>query len=116
MWTLGGTRIITQSFEQVGKAIIPRLQPLDSGTVLQYFGYEKKIYQLSGKVVGEVNLAALTTMMISGNSRTLVTDQGNKTVYISSITSRRDEFIWQSIDPTQECDAPVYSVTVELYE
>jgi phage protein U len=116
MWSLGGTRIITQAFDIVGKAIIPRLQPVDAGTVLQYFGYEKEIYQLSGKVVGETNLAALKTMLRSGNSRTLVTDQGNKTVYISSISAKRDEFIWQSIDPTQECDAPVYSVTLELYE
>jgi hypothetical protein len=116
MWTLGGTRIITQAFDIVGKAIIPRLQPVDSGTVLQYFGYEKKIYQLSGKVVGETNKDALYTMLQSGNSRTLVTDQGNKTVYISSISAKRDEFVWQSIDPAQDCDAPVYSVTVELYE
>jgi hypothetical protein len=115
MWTLDGTRIFVQTNEFAAKAIIPRLQPLGAGTVLQFFGRENKIYHLGAKVVGQANLAALYTSMDAGDSCTLVTDQGNITVYISSINAKRSEFPWQSIDPAQDCYTPVYDITVELY-
>lgn len=115
-WKLNNIRIITQSFDESNKQIIARLQPLDSGTVMQAFGYESPTYQLEGKVVGESNYNALRALVRTGVAYTLTTDLGTKTVYVSSITGKRDPTVSQTIDPTQGCYAPVWTVALELYE
>lgn len=115
-WSINGIRVITQTFEDANKQTIPRLQPLGGGTILQVFGYENSVYQMSGKVVGETNYTALKALAKSGLSYTLTTDLDTKTVYVASANFRRDETRTQTIDPQQDCYAPVWTVTLELYE
>lgn len=116
MWTLNGTRIYVSSLEQTIKQILPRLQPLANGTIVQAFGYEEIIYQVTAKVVGDSNLAAIQSLAATGSSYTF---NGNNsftaTVMVSNVNAKRDEFAFQTIDTLQDCETPVYTLTMELY-
>ena len=52
MWTLGGTRIYPHTKKETASQIIPKLQPLNGGTVHQVFGYESPEITLTCLVVG----------------------------------------------------------------
>lgn len=116
MWTIGGVRIYVTDYQEQGKAIIARLQPVVSRTVLHNFGYESKIYQLTGKVVGLTNVNAITAMADAATSVGLLTAE-NTTIsgWISSVSMTRDPFVWQSLDTSQDCATPVFTVTFEMY-
>jgi hypothetical protein len=71
-WTLGGQRIYVQEDGSEGSQIIPRLQPLDGETVLQFFGYESQIRTLSAIVVGNTKRDALLGYRKTSTTRSLV--------------------------------------------
>jgi hypothetical protein len=115
MWTLGGVRIFTQEESQNQKQIMPRLQPLAGGTVIQIFGYESPIKALSCKVVGEVDRVAIENMTKDGALHTLVSYEGTVgDFYVSSVSWTRDRTISQTLRPDLDCEDPVYTVQIEL--
>jgi phage protein U len=118
-WTYNSIKIFTQSLPKSAKQIIARLQPIDSGTTLQFFGYEDPIIKLSGIVVGDSDIASLHACVQTGTAYALK-DSADSTVgsyYLASInTSQRLGIISQTIRQDLSCDSPVYDVELELYE
>ncbi len=116
-WTYNGIRIYPQDLEQSAKQIIARLQPLGAGTILQTFGWENSVFQVNCKVVGDTNLNSLLGYVQTGTAYTLAgNDAFSQSLYLSSINAKRDLFAWQTIDTSQDCTTPVYTVTMEFYK
>lgn len=115
-WTLNGLRIYIQDFTEETKQQIARLQPLDGGTILHYFGYEEPIVKITGKVVGQDNYEAVRDLTMSGSGLSFVTDLETITCGVNSVSGKRDSVIAQTLDTTQECTAPVFTVSLELYK
>ena len=116
MWLYNDVRIYVQSLDRNRRHIIARLQPLSAQTVLQLFGYESTVWQVEAKVVGEENLQALYDLIPNDVAYTLSgygTNYGS--LYLASITSKREAFAYQTIDESQDCEAPVFTITMELY-
>lgn len=117
MWTFDGNRIYVTDEDVSSNQIIARLQPLAGTTILHAFGYESEIYKFTCKVVGNTILDALKTLRTTGTAYTMSgTDGFSKSLYLHNLSYKRDNTIWQSIDPAQDCSTPVYTVTMELYE
>lgn len=116
-WTYGGVRIYAQKSEQNTSQIIPRLQPVDGGTVLQVFGYESLIRQITALVVGDSKHNSLRAFaQDSGTGHTLVSPEGSLGSFIlRGFSSRRTDSTCQTIDPTLPSEAPVYEVDLELF-
>ncbi len=116
-WSYNSIRFYPQDLTRNKKQIIARLQPLASGTILQVFGYESPTYQVTCKVVGDTNLNALEALVETGTSYILAGNDGfSQTVYLSSFSAKRDLEAFQTIDTSQSCTVPVYSVTMEFYK
>ena len=52
-WTLGGNRIYAQKSNEDTGQILPRLQPLSGGTIIQSFGYDSLVRKITAIVVGD---------------------------------------------------------------
>ncbi len=116
MWTYGGIRVYVQDYDQAAKAIIARLQPLGGGTVLHLFGYEDQTYKLASYVVGNTNKDALLAFAQDQASHDLVTPYITISgLYANNVTAKLTPFAYQTIDETQDCEAPVWKVDMELY-
>jgi len=117
MWTLNNIRIfVDESKEGVGQ-ILPRLQPLSGGTVVQVFGYESPIRNLGCWVVGDVDLSAIKDLVTTGVAYELVSPEGSLgDFYVKTVGISRVHCICQSLRTDLEEDAPLYRVEVELYE
>lgn len=116
MWTINGTRIYVTDLRSDEGAVIARLQPLDSSTVLHFFGTEAEIYKVGGYVVGDTNLAAIKALKANTSAYTF-TDHDNFSIscYVSKIGVTRMNSVWQTIDQAQDCSAPVYKLDLEIY-
>lgn len=116
-WYYNNIRIYPQSLEKSAKQIIARLQPLSTGTVLQTFGYESPTYQMQCKVVGDSNREALEACATTGSAYTLTfPDASTESLYLSSVSSSQDMILNQTIDTSQDCETPVYTMTLEFYK
>lgn len=118
-WTLNSNRIYVQKISGGVKQIIAKLQPLEGGTVYQYFGYETNTIKLTAKVVGATVLAALKALTTTGSSYDLTSPEGSLgNFFVSSVSEDRDKEVWQSIDLTGglTCLSPVYTVDIELLQ
>lgn len=115
-WTLGGHRIYVQKATQSDSQIMPRLQPISGGTVIQSFGYESEIRSVSAIVVGDTIKNALKAFAKDGaSSHAFVSPEGSLGNWIvKSFQADRTESTCQTIDTTQPEDAPVYNIEVEL--
>lgn len=115
MWTYNNIRIYVQDFDSSQRQIIARLQPLNTTTVRQIFGDESPIIKIQGKVVGLSNLNSLAALINDGTAYTLSGyDLYNQSLYLSSLVYKIDNSMYQTIDPLQDCEAPVYTVTMEF--
>lgn len=115
-WTLGGQRIYVQEFAGEGSQIVPRLQPISGGTVLQFFGYENEVKQLTAIVVGNTKKDALLAYRKSSTLRALVSPEGSLgNYYVKKVQYKRLPIICQTIDTSLPEDSPVYSMDFELY-
>lgn len=117
MWVYGGIRIFVQEIGENGKQNIARLQPVVGGTVKQVFGYEDLIYRVNGVVVGDTDKDALLAMRTTGVPYTLSgygTDYGE--LLMNTCSTSRVQCIGQTLRSDLACDAPVYTVELELYE
>jgi hypothetical protein len=116
-WTLNSIRIYTQEAKDDKNQIIPRLQPLDGGTILQFFGYEDLIKNLTAIVVGNTDRSALLALTTTGNSYTLITPEGNAgDFFVKKVSSNRIPNICQTLRPDLDEDAPMYTVNIELFQ
>ena len=116
-WTLNSIQIFTQSLSQEAKQIIARLQPLDSGTIHQFFGYESQTIKLSGIVVGESDRDAIEDLTETGLSYALVGPWGSVgNFYVSDFQSSPRMVIYQTIRPDLPCSSTVYNIELELYK
>jgi len=115
-WTYDGNRIYVQSSEESNSAILPRLQPLSGGTVIQSFGYESDTRTVSAIVVGDTIKEALRVLSKDGGiAHALVSPEGSLGSWsLKSFKASRTESTCQSIDQTQDSTAPVYEVELEL--
>ena len=80
MWSLGGIRIFVQDMREHTAQIIPRLQPLSGGTVLQVFGHEDDIRTVSGLVVGQADKNDLKDMATGGLLWSFIIDAFKSTI------------------------------------
>ena len=117
MWLLDDTRIFVQKFEGNISQIIPRLQPLAGGTVLQFFGYESEITNVAFKIVGSGDLSTLKGMAIDYSYHTLSGPNNFvQDFYVKGMNHSMDRAVAQTIRPDLDCYDPVYNVELELYE
>lgn len=117
MWYIGQVPIIVTGKEDEVKQIVPRLQPLQGGTVHQFFGYEDSIVSLTAKVVGTTDAENLKSLTTSGVPFALK-DYNNNTLgnfIVSRVKLTQDETKWQSLRPELGCEAPVFTANIELY-
>lgn len=115
-WTYGGHRIYVQKSSQSDAQIMPRLQPLSGGTVIQSFGYESEIRNVTAIVVGDTIKNALKAFAKDGaTSHAFVSPEGSLGNWIlKSFQADRTEATCQTIDETQPEEAPVYDIELEL--
>jgi hypothetical protein len=117
MWSLSGIRtFVGESKEDAGQ-IVPRLQPLGGGTVLQTFGYESDIRVIQAIVVGDTDKDGLKDLRKSGGNYTLMSPEGSLGAFlVKKVTVSRIKCICQTLRPDLPEDSPVYNVEIELYE
>jgi hypothetical protein len=118
MWYLDTTRIYVTDIGGNYNQTIARLQPIASGTIMQYFGYESATVAIQCKVVGITNLDNLRHMRMSGTSYALTTPYDTGTHYpyaVNSIKWKLDKTVCQTLDTTQSGTVPVYTVDLELF-
>ena len=115
-WTINGTRIFVQESTTEGGQIIPRLQPLNGGTILQFFGYEDQVRSLNAYVVGDVDRDALLGLYSTGTSYSLVTPEGTEgNFFVKKVQYKRIPNICQTLRTDLAEDAPMYIFDFELY-
>jgi hypothetical protein len=116
MWTLNGIRIFTQESKSDAAQIIPRLQPLNGGTILQFFGYDDPVRTLSAIVVGDTDRDALLALAASSSSYELVGPEGSDgDFFVKKVSYSRTPNICQTMRGDLADDAPVYNFDFELY-
>ena len=118
MWQLNGNRIYVQKSSENTSQILPRLQPLSGGTVIQSFGYDSTVRSVAAIVVGDTIKNALMALAQDGGlAHTFVSPEGSLGDWIvKSCVPNRTDSTCQSIDMTQAEDAPVYEVELELWQ
>jgi hypothetical protein len=116
-WYLDTVRITVQKLDGDNVQIIPRLQPLSGGTVLQVFGYEDETTSLGCLVVGSGDLASLQGMVIDGLTHTLSGPENFvHDYYIKSLSHSRQMTRAQTFRSDKDCFASVFNVEMELYD
>lgn len=116
MWTLNGIRIFVQESNREGSQIIPRLQPLSGGTIIQIFGYETAIHNISAIVVGDADRDALMLLRTTATDYELVSPEGSMgDYYVAKVGYARRPNICQTLRPDLAEDAPMYDFNIELY-
>jgi hypothetical protein len=118
MWQLGGHRIYVQKFSKSTSSILPRLQPLSGGTVIQSFGYDSTTLSITAIVVGDtINNILLGYAQDGGVLHALVSPEGGLGSWmVKSCSPNRTNSTCQSIDISQPETAPVYEVELELWK
>ena len=116
-WTLDGIRIFVGESKEDAGQIVPRLQPLSGGTVLQVFGYESDVRTIGAIVVGDTDKNALKALRTTGSNYTLISPEGSLGSFIvKNVSVTRVQCICQTLRPDLDADSPVYQVEIQLYE
>jgi len=115
-WYLDGTRIFVQESKEDAGQIVPRIQPLAGGTVLQVFGWESDIRTIQAMIVGDTDKEALKDLR-KGGTATLIGPEGSLGSFtVKNVSVTRVMCVCQTIRPDLDADAPVYDVEIQLYE
>lgn len=115
-WTLGGVRIFAQESRREAGRIMPRLQPLNGGTVIQSFGFESPIHSVNALVVGDTDRDALMAMAVATSNYTLVSPEGSMGSFsVRKANYNRIPNICQTLRTDLPEDAPMYNFDFELY-
>jgi len=116
MWSINGIRIFTQENTSDGSQIVPRLQPLSGGTVLQFFGYESEVKTINAYVVGDTDKDALMALRKTATAYSLVSPMGTLgNYYVKKATYKQIPNICQTLRTDLAEDAPMYIFDIELY-
>src|SRR3990172_10839526 len=115
-WTYNSNRIYVQKITKGASQIMPRLQPLSGGSILQSFGYDSTIRNITAIVVGDTIEQALEALSKDGGlAHALVSPEGSLGNWIlKDYSSDRTESTCQTIDITQAEDVPVYNCELTL--
>ena len=115
-WTIDGIRIFAQNLKEETGQILPRLQPLSGGTVIQQFGHESDVRTLSCLVVGKTDKDAIKAFT-QGTNVELVGPLGSEGNYEVKqvIVNWARNITCQTLRPDLADDSPVYDVEVQLY-
>lgn len=123
-WYIDSNRIYVQEFQRQDKQIIARLQPIDYPTVMQYFGDESPVYQVTAKIAGDSKMTAIAALAKDGTVcalQTPIIEVANPVSYltisgyISSLSMNMEYSMAQTFDPSADCDANVYAINFEFY-
>jgi len=120
-WSINGTRIYVQELRNKNGQILPRLQPLNGGTVIQRFGYESDILECKAIVVGYTDHNAVKDLTTTGDSYTLLEYDTDNPIpfsgqyYVKGFSSDRSQTFKQTIRGDLDCYAPTFSINLELY-
>lgn len=115
-WTFNSVRIYVQDITGEGSQIIPRLQPISGGTVLQFFGYENQVINVRGMIVGNTDRDALRALKKTSSTYTLVSPEGSLgTYYVRKVSDKRLPVVCQTMRNDLPDDSPVYDFELELY-
>lgn len=115
-WTIDGVRIFVNDWKESEAQIIPRLQPLAGGTVLQIFGYENEITHIVGLVVGIDDKDSIKSMAFDGVTHTVSGPYGLvDDFYVKSVAATMQPTLMQTIRPDLDCYDPVFVIELELY-
>lgn len=115
-WTFNGTRIFVQENPRKYEQIIARLNPLNTGTVLHWFGYDDLIENVNALIVGLTDRDSLEALASTGNSYTLSGPYGIVgDFYVKSLQIAQQRSVCQTFRPDLDGDSPVYIVDMELY-
>lgn len=116
VWSYAGVRIFVQEYQSGHKQIIPRLNPIGAGTILQIFGYDEGIRKVNAYVVGWGDMSILRSLTTSGVAFDLATpDEGTFPYYCNDVQDKMVKGICQTLRPDLPEDAPVYLADLELY-
>lgn len=118
-WTFNNIRIYTQGFENNTSAIIARLQPVGTGTVYQYFGYEYPTLSLRGLVATTSGANILRDMVQSESSYTLSGPEGNiGNFFVKDVKVDRQQSYYLTLfdQPELDSNTPFYMISLSLYE
>lgn len=114
-WTLGGVRVFAQDLKEEVAQIIPRLQPLSGGTVLQTFGHEDDVRTLMGIVIGKDDKDEIKDFS-EGGTVELEGPEGSEGTYrVKNVTVNRVMCICQTLRPDLPEASPVFLVEIQLY-
>lgn len=115
-WTIGGVRIYVQEDTEESGQILPRLQPVSGGTIIQAFGYESTTKNIAGLVVGETYKNTIKAFSQDETPVNFVTWEGiTHTGIVRKFNAKRTSIVCQTIDIAQPTTAPVYDVSMEFY-
>lgn len=116
-WTIDGNRFYVQKITKGASQIAPRLQPLAGGSIIQSFGYDSTIRNVSAIVVGDTIEQAIEALSKDGMQlHVLESPEGSLGNWaVKDYNSDRQESICQTIDITQDEMAPVYNVELTLW-
>lgn len=115
-WNINGIRIFVNESKEDAGQILPRIQPLSGGTVVQVFGYESDIRNISGLVVGNTDKNAIKNL-VTGGSFSVGSPEGSLGSFqVKGVTVNRVPCVCQTIRPDLNEDSPVYKVDIQLYE
>jgi hypothetical protein len=112
-WTFNSIRIYVEKETGGGKQIMPILQPLSGGSVVQFYGYETTTKQISGLVVGATNKDALLALKNTATAYVLNSPEGTLgSFYVKDILPT----VYQTIDttPPLDCYSPIYAIDLDL--
>lgn len=117
MWSYGSQRIYVQKITKGASQIMPRLQPLSGGSILQVFGYDSTVRNITAIVVGDTIEQAIEAFSKdSATAHALVSPEGALGNWIlKDYNSNRTDSTCQTIDTSQAEDVPVYEIEMTLW-
>jgi hypothetical protein len=116
-WEFNSIRIYVEKETGGGKQIMPILQPLSGGSVVQFYGYETDTKQISGLVVGATNKNALLALKNTATAYVLNSPEGALgSFYVKDVKYNRLPTVYQNIDltPPLDCYSPIYAIDLDL--
>lgn len=115
-WTFNDVRIFVQENPRKLDQTIARLNPLNTGTVLHWFGHDDLIQNINAIIVGNDDRDALEALTTTGTAYTLSGPYGVVgDFYVKSLQIAQRLSSGQTIRQDLDCESPVYIVDMELY-
>jgi hypothetical protein len=116
-WTFNGVRIFVTGYNEHVKQLLARLQPLGLESIYHYFGYQSPEYEITAYIVGDADKFSLRYITGIGGAYTLSGPEGELGIFdLADLKVTRNNEIWQSLRQDLDCEEPVYTVVMSLYQ